>query len=246
MHPNTVRLYEGWGLLGTVARSASGYRLFEPVHLERMRLARLVMGAPWAGRPIRRSGMGLIRLAAAGDLVEALAQARQHLAIVEAEQQQAEAAAAVLERWAAGSAQAEPENAALPIKDAAALSGASVDMLRNWERSGLLSVPRNPANGYRRYGQAEIDRLRIIRMLLRAGYSSMAVLRMLTAFEHGRRQDLRAVLDTPAPDEDIFTTADRWLSALAEQHERALRIIALLEAMQAGATRQEMQAVVSS
>jgi DNA-binding transcriptional MerR regulator len=34
VHPNTVRLYETWGLLPPIPRSSSGYRLFTEQHLE--------------------------------------------------------------------------------------------------------------------------------------------------------------------------------------------------------------------
>jgi hypothetical protein len=39
------------------------------------------------------------------------------------------------------------------------------------------------------------------------------------------------VLDTPRPDEDIYSAADQWLSTLAEQRERSWQIITQLEEM---------------
>jgi DNA-binding transcriptional MerR regulator len=101
--------------------------------------------------------------------------------------------------------------------------------LRNWDRNGLIAVPRNPSNGYRRYGVQEISRLRVIRMLSRAGYSLSAILRMLIQLDQGETTDLRRALDTPRPDEDVYLASDRWLSTLADQEERAHTIIALIE-----------------
>ena len=60
----------------------------------------------------------------------------------------------------------------------------------------------------------------------------MAILRMMRQLDRGQRSDLRRALDTPPPDEDILTTADRWLSTLAEQEQRAREMIAQLTAMQ--------------
>jgi DNA-binding transcriptional MerR regulator len=117
------------------------------------------------------------------------------------------------------------------IGQAAKLLGATTDMLRNWERNGLIRVPRDPDNGYRLYGAAEMGRLRVIRMLNRAGYSQMAILRMVLLLDRGQAGDLRQVLDTPRPDEDVYVAADRWLSTLAEQEQRAADMIAQLEAM---------------
>ena len=69
VHPNTVRLYEEWGFLPPVPRSPSGYRLFRQEHLDQMRLS------------------------ASGDMGGALEQGYRHLALVQAERAEAEAAA---------------------------------------------------------------------------------------------------------------------------------------------------------
>ena len=101
--------------------------------------------------------------------------------------------------------------------------------LRNWDRNGLIDVPRDPSNGYRRYGALEISRLRIIRMLSRARFSISAILRMLIQLDLGDRSDLRRALDTPGPDEDVYLVSDHWISTLADQEQRAQTIIALVE-----------------
>lgn len=230
VHPNTVRLYEQWGFLPQVERSPAGYRRFTQAHLDQMRLARAALHGGWPGREIRQSALHLVQCAASGDLGGALELAYHHLALVQAEQAQAEAAVQLLQRWASGAA-ADPASQPLPIRAAARHLGVTIDMLRNWERNGLLHTPRNPSNGYRLYGQAEISRLRVIRMLVRAGYSLMAILRMLTHLDQGKGGDLRQVLDTPRPDEDIVGAADHWLSTLAEQEQRAREMITLLEEM---------------
>lgn len=230
VHVNTVRLYEQWGLIPPAERSPSGYRRFTPHHLDCMVLARMIFAPPYPGRALRLAGVAVIVQAVSGDLGGALEQAYQYQAQVQAEQAQAEAAAALLERWAQGTP-AQPVGKALQTSEAARLLKVSVDILRNWERNGLISVPRNPDNLYRRYGTAEIERLRVIRMLSRAGYSTMAILRMLTQLDAGQREGLRAALDTPREDEDVFMASDRWLSTLAEQEERAGKIIRHLEVM---------------
>jgi DNA-binding transcriptional MerR regulator len=228
VHPNTVRLYEQWGFLPPVSRSSSGYRQFTQRHLDQMRLARLALHGGWPGRNIRQSALALVRQSASGDLGGALEQAYRHLALVQAERAQAEVAAGLVERWAQGAATdviTEP----LYINQAAGLLGVTADILRNWERNGLIKTPR-ARNGYRLYGAAEIGRLRVIRTLLRAGYSSMAILRMLRRFDRGQRTGLRQVLDAPTP-QDILYATGRWLLTLAEQEQRAAGMIAQLEKM---------------
>jgi hypothetical protein len=75
----------------------------------------------------------------------------------------------------------------------------------------------------------EIERLRIIRMLSKAGYSHMAMLRMFIELDKGNTRDLKKTLDTPREDEDIFTAADQWLTTLHEQEQLAQRVIRLFE-----------------
>ncbi len=101
-------------------------------------------------------------------------------------------------------------------------------MLRNWERNGLIAIPRQASNRYRHYTAVEISRLRVIRVLARAGYSQMAILRMLQ-FDRGDTTNLRQTLDTPAPDDDLQSAADRWLTTLTDQEQVALRLIDLVE-----------------
>jgi DNA-binding transcriptional MerR regulator len=230
IHPNTVRLYEQWGLIPPVERSLSGYRRFTEFHLDCLLLARMIYAGPHPGTPIRRSGVEVASKAVSGDLGGALELAYRHKALIQSERAQAEAAATLLERWAQGSA-ADATSHLLQIGEAAKLLGVSVDILRNWERNGLVKVPRNPTNGYRWYGAGEIGRLRVIRMLSRAGYSLMAILRMMTRLDAGQTSGLRDILDTPRPDEDVFSAADSWSSTLGEVEKRAQEIIAHLESM---------------
>ena len=227
-HPNTVRLYEAWGFLPPVARSPKGYRLYTEAHQDQMILARTFFNSDFPGRRIRHSGAALVRQSASGDLGGALESAYRHVALVQSELAQAEAAASLLERWASG-APTDATRQPMRIAQAAALLALSADVLRNWEASGLILTPRDPHNRYRLYSQAEIARLRVIRMLRTAGYSTLAILRMLTRLDRGETGDLRRSLDTPPEDEDILSAADRWLSALRKQQEVSQQMIVLLE-----------------
>jgi len=235
VHPNTVRLYEAWGLIGPVPRAANGYRQYTPLHLDQMRLARLAMRCPWVSGEVRQTGLAMIAHSAAGEIGAACAEAVALRALVQTEQAQAEAAARVLERWVRGEREAAPPagpTRPLSIGKVARLLGVTIDMLRNWDRNGLLDVPRDPRSGYRLYGPAEIDRLRVIRTLRRSRYSMMAILRMLLALQRGQREDVRVLLDSPDEPDVVYVT-DRWLSTLAEMVQAAEAIVAQTEAMRA-------------
>ncbi|TYK50481.1 MerR family transcriptional regulator [Actinomadura decatromicini] len=55
------------------------------------------------------------------------------------------------------------------ISDAAAAAGTTPRALRFYEQRGLLPPPDRTAGGQRRYGPAEVRRVRTIRMLLSMG-----------------------------------------------------------------------------
>ena len=230
IHPNTVRRYVERGTLPPVEYSRTGYRRFTRRHLDCLRVAYQVYCGTFPGSAIRASGIRINRATVSGDLSAALELACDHLTLVQSEQTHADIAADLLERWASGQL---PEESIEPLQigQAARLLGVTIDVLRNWDRNGLINIPRDPSSGYRRYGASELTRLRVIRMLSRAGYSTSAILRMLIQLDQDKTTDVRHALDTPRPDEDVYLASDHWLSTLAEQEQRAHTIIALLEEM---------------
>lgn len=228
VHPNTVRLYEEWGFIPPVPRSRSGYRMYTERHLDLMRLARTALHYPYPGG--KEPVLGLVSRAVEADLEGALELARQYVHQIQRERAHAEAAVDLLEDWASRPHSASRQ-ARLRIGETARMLEVSADAIRNWGRSGLIRVPRHPYNRYRLFGPSEIDRLRIIRVLRSAGYSTMSILRMLLQLDSSTSADLRRALDTPGPGEDVCYCTDRWLSSLAEQEDRARSIIAQLEAM---------------
>ncbi len=229
IHPNTVRRYVDWGLLPPVERTTSGYRLFTQVHLDCLRLARMIYAAPYPGRGFRALGNKIIQHAVIDDWTGALEKAHEHLLAVKAELEHADQAANLLEHWAQNIIVDSDDENPLAIGEVSTLLSVSIDVIRNAERNGLIIVPRNSYNNYRLFGKKEIERLRVIRMLSKAGYSHMAFLRMFIELDKGNTRDLKKTLDTPRADEDIFTAADQWLTTLNEQEKLAQHVIRLIE-----------------
>jgi DNA-binding transcriptional MerR regulator len=225
VHVNTVRLYEEQGFLSAVPRGANGYRQYSAMNFEQAKLTHLSLRWPYLGD--KTLLFELVKSAAGGDLGTAMELAYQYLAHVRMERTTAEAGIEFLERWAAGYLM-DSSRRKMNISEAARYLNVSVDMLRNWERNGLITVPRDPVNQYRLYGTTEFGRLRVIRMLVKSGYSLMAILRMLLQFDAGKTENLRAALDLPLEDsanEAIEVIADRWLVSLLELEARAQAII---------------------
>jgi DNA-binding transcriptional MerR regulator len=225
VHVNTIRLYEASGFLSSVSRRTNGYRQYCAIHLEQARLTHLALRWPYVGD--KQHLIDLVTSAANGDLGMAMEFAYEYLATVRTEQTHAEAAIAFLERWVAGYAlDASPHP--MHISQAAAHLNVSVDMLRNWERNGLLTIPRDPINQYRLYGSAELGRLRVIRMLVKSGFSLASILRMFQQADSGTIRNLREALSIP-PEEDtheyMAVAADRWFASLLKLEQRAQEMI---------------------
>ena len=230
VHPNTVRLYEEWGFLPPIPRTVSGYRQFDDFHLDQMRFARTALHGGWPGRKIRHSALSLVRCSASGALEEALVLAKTHQALVKMERDQAETAVLFIQQWLNGDI-SQLTRSPLSVGQTAKLLDVSTDKLRDWERNGLLTVPRHPQNRYRQYGAAEIGRVRVIRTLRHAGYSTLSILRMFLALDQDTTTDVRHALDTPDPKDDIQYATNQWLSTLAAHEQRAAEMIVQLEEM---------------
>lgn len=224
IHPNTVRIYEKWGLLPPIPRTPNGYRQYNNIHLEQVKLIRLALRCTMLGGEMAKAAYSSVRASASGEKHVALEQAYRLLEQIKLEKAQAEIAVELLSQWTPLIHDTREEGK-LHISEAAKVINVTVDMLRNWERNGLIKVPRDAKSGYRLYGHKEINRLRIIRTLSRAKYSAIAILRMMRYLDMGEDQNLRQVLDTPEQEEDVLSISDRWLSALSEVEAHSYEFI---------------------
>jgi MerR family mercuric resistance operon transcriptional regulator len=80
----------------------------------------------------------------------------------------------------------------LPIRKFAEAGGVGVETVRFYQRRGLLDTP-GKGDGIRRYGDADVRRLRFIRMAQRAGFT-LEEIRELLALDAGQdRRRARAL-----------------------------------------------------
>ena len=68
---------------------------------------------------------------------------------------------------------------AMTIGSLARAAGVNVETVRYYQRRGLLAVPGRPAGSVRRYGEAEVSRLRFIRRACDTGFSLDEVAELL-------------------------------------------------------------------
>lgn len=224
---NTIHLYEALDYLPPVPRLSNGYRVFTQHHILHVQLVRYAMRCTWVGGKIRQTAFATLKIAAQGNYAEALKEATQLESLVNNEQANAEEALKVLEKWTHHNIYHESEQL-YRIGEVAQRLKVTVDELRNWERNGLINVPR-AENGYRIYSSPEIDRLLVIRALRRARYSTMSILQLMQHLEQGHTEQLREILDTPPMDDELEQyPTDSWLTTLKNMREAVAGMKTLL------------------
>ena len=225
IHPNTVRMYEEWGLIPQAERKANGYRVFTDYHIEQLRLARIAFQIEVLQNGLRKKVVEIIKLSANKDFDKAVRFAEEYRNQLQREKRNAEESIGIAKQILSG--KSVEQTLFLKRKEVSDYLDISMDTLRNWERNGLLQVKRKQ-NGYRTYTSDDIERLKMIRTLRLANYSLEAILRMLNALEHNPQIDLKQVLNTPQADEDIVSVCDRLIVSLNDAEENAEKMITIL------------------
>lgn len=230
IHPNTVRLYEEWGLIPKAERKANGYRVFTDFHIEQFRLARTAFQIEVLQNGLRKKIVETVKVSAKKDFDQALVLANEYLSQIQKEERNAEEAIAITMQILEGKAISETPPFCLKRKEVSEYLNISMDTLRNWELNGLMRIKRKQ-NGYRYYTDEDIKRLKIIRSLRCANYSLEAILRMLHALSDDPHTNIKRVLNTPKDDTDIISVCDRLIISLQKAAENAKKMIGILNDM---------------
>ena len=228
IHPNTVRLYEEWGLLPPVERKPNGYRIFTDFHIEQLRLARLAFQIEVLQNGLRKKIVLMVKTAATKDFDAALSLTEEYRKQLRQERANAEEAICIAKQLLCGVT--EENTHFLKRKEVSDYLDISMDTLRNWEMNGLLAVKRKQ-NGYRVYTDEDMKQLKIIRSLRCAGYSLEAILRMLQQLSKNPSTDIRKALNTPKTDAEIITVCDKLIVSLQNAEKNAEAMIEMLEDM---------------
>jgi DNA-binding transcriptional MerR regulator len=203
-----VRDLEADGVLPSVGRTASGYRIFTEVHVRAALAYRALAVAvgPVSAKDLVRAAhrdppSGLLRLLDA-------AHAR-----LDAERREL-----ALAREAAGLIAAEPlddvrPSDAMAVSELAAALGVRPSTLRHWDAEGLV-VPRRGAGEARRYTPADVRDARIVHQLRRAGYRIGPLRELMPQFRSARRRD-DVLAALAARDEDVDTRSRALMAGTA-------------------------------
>ena len=126
----------------------------------------------------------------------------------------------------------------MKINEVEALVGITKKNIRFYEAEGLLAPHRNSENGYRDYGEAEVDALRRIKLLRKLGVPLEEIRRMQRG-GHTVGDGMRRHLVTLERERENLEQSIRLCSALTDRQER-------LEDLDAGAILAEMEAMEQS
>ncbi len=228
IHPNTVRLYEEWGLIPKPKRSKNGYRIFTDFHIEQFKLARTAFQVEILQNGLRKLMIEAVKDTANSKFDKAFSKTNEYLDKIRREQKNAEEAIDIVKQLLSSKKPTNP--VVMKRKEVSEYLQLSMDTLRNWEMNGLLTVKRRQ-NGYRTYTQEDINRLKIIRSLRCANYSLESILRMLHALSKNPGIDMKEILNTPTLEDDIVSVCDNLITSLKSAEINAIQMKHQMESM---------------
>ncbi|MCR8964405.1 MerR family transcriptional regulator [Brevibacillus halotolerans] len=223
VHPNTVRIYEEWRFISPVPRQANGYRIYSDIHLFQLMVARTLFRCEIVQGDIRKRARAIVYTCGQENFAKAEELTIDYLTNLEREYVHALSATKVVEKWL----REDPTVSTRTYSrtEVALLLDITSEAVRNWERNGLITVPRLD-NGYRAYGERELEQLRVIRSLRSAHYSINAILRLLKQIQQPS-PDIFAILNTPTDEEDIVSVTDQLGKSLLDAIAGAKDTLAL-------------------
>lgn len=212
LHPNTIRLYESWGVISAPIRKKNGYRVFTKEHVLQLEIVRIALRAEVVQNGLRKQAIDIIQTMAKREYKRAILLTDRYLEMINIETNFAEEAIIITEKLLKNELLTDNHISSTRIQVSKSLN-ISIEALRNWERNGLIKIKRRE-NGYRIYDEHDLQMIKIIRVLKEAGYSLAAILRMITALYSGETIDVKNILNTPDSGEFIISVCDKLLHSL--------------------------------
>ena len=141
LHPNTIRLYENWGVISSPERKPNGYRAFTDEHIKQIEIVRLALRAEVLQNGLRKQAVQIIQTVALRDYEKALTLTNDYIKNIDKETEFSKAAIVIVESILHN----RPMKAGTTLytrQQAADELNTTIDTLRNWELNGLLTVKR--------------------------------------------------------------------------------------------------------
>ncbi len=223
VHPNTVRLYEELGHISPVQRKQNGYRIFTEKHLEEMRIARLAFPGPY---PVSSKALFDMMSAFINEsYAQALNDVKHYKDLVIEEEKRSKESLRTLDQWHKGQYGTD-RIIAVGRKAFAGLNRISVETIRNWERNSLYEPAIN-SRRYKQYSELDYEKVQIIRLLRKTGFSIASLAKM---FHSNEKEQLPSYfLEKVYKNYESDYEADEWLKHIKDHIKRADGIIERIE-----------------
>lgn len=98
LHPNTIRFYEEIGFLPQIPRKENGYRIYNEVNLEQLKLIRIGLKSELLQNGLRKEIIKIIKTSANGNYDEALELSKKHFDNLLKEEKKAKDSIEVVEK----------------------------------------------------------------------------------------------------------------------------------------------------
>jgi DNA-binding transcriptional MerR regulator len=187
-----IRTYERVGFLPPADRGDNGYRRYTLVHVEALRVARIVItGYGW------QNALEVMLALHAGDTAEVFALVNARHAALEGQRARIKVALETTEAVLRRPAEVRPSRgrALVQIQEAAKTVGVRPSAVRFWEQEGLLQPQREASTGYRLYDAEQLGRLNVVALLRDVDYRFDTIREVLDELAVGRPDQVRRALE---------------------------------------------------
>ena len=228
VHPNTVRLYEDWHYISPVPRAANGYRMYSELHLKQMQIARLVFRQEFIQNNLRKKATQIVKLSGREQFKEALIAAENYYAFLQQEYAHTISTVETIEKLQRNNILSETT---YTHKQVAERLNLTEETVRNWERNGLLEIPRNSQNR-RVYSESDMQKCMVIRTLRSAHFSITSIAHLLQAISTKKDASIVDIVKSPKFVPEFTHVTDDLVMNLKKAMTDVEQVIALLKELQ--------------
>jgi DNA-binding transcriptional MerR regulator len=176
---SALRHYESWGIVPPAERIANGRRIYTEVHAAYFECIRAML--PGFGMDVTKKVMLKVQQQELDDALWMVSEVQAHLF---QDKTLAEKMIRILETDELDEASFRGRGKEMSIGEVAAETGVPATAIRHWEREGLLALPRDRDNGYRKFSSRQIRLILMIRILRSANYPLDVIKKVLNELAH--------------------------------------------------------------
>lgn len=176
---STLRRYESWGIVPPAERAANGYRMYTEEHVAYFECIWAML--PGFGRNITKE---VLRKVQRKEVDDALWLVNKEQARLHQDKAMAEKTVRILENEEFDKFELVGKRKWMTIGEVSAFVGASSSAIRHWEKEGLISLPRDQGNGYRKFNRTQIRQIQVIRILRSANYPLEIIKQVIQELGH--------------------------------------------------------------